>query len=206
METVETIHRPEPEQRELLAQLAGDDVVIADNAFTVIYNDYAPYLVSKAQYWLRNAPNIGCTVTAKDIVHNVMMKIWERRQQLPLHNVHYIWKYLETAVRRLCLNAIRDAANNPSIATDSEDSVWKQPTSAPSPSETAEASELRNIIGKALKRLPQADRALFVDKHIKGHTYNEVGPRYGYTPGRAKSKLHEIRKRLQRYILASYSH
>lgn len=200
----DTIHRPYSEQQALLAELRSDDVLLADNALSVIYTDYAGYLESRARHFLQDATDLGCYRTPKDVVHDVFLNIWKKRKNI---HMHYIWKYLEGCVRNACYNAKRNAVSRQTFATDSTDSIWDVPIELPSPHKTAEIRELRQILMRALNRLPDAEKAMFIDAYIHELPYAVIAPKYGYnTAGRVKSKMHEIRQRMQRYILACYSH
>lgn len=62
----------------------------------------------------------------------------------------------------------------------------------------AERSELQDAIARALDRLPRRQRAVFVLKHMEGHSYADVGRILALPEGTAKSLMYRAVRRLRR--------
>ena len=73
---------------------------IDKQAFEVLFKSYFPILCTYAQKYVRDLD------TAKEVVHNVFIHLWEIRDTVNTEKP--LKSYLYTSVRNRCLNYIRD--------------------------------------------------------------------------------------------------
>jgi RNA polymerase sigma-70 factor (ECF subfamily) len=92
-------------EQELVELLqAGDEA-----AFTSIYNRYWEKLIATAYFFTRN------TQTAEDIVHDVMLSLWHRRDRIEIQSLQ---AYLTTAVKFSVFKSIARQKDNSEITDE----------------------------------------------------------------------------------------
>ncbi|MGD2034686.1 MAG: RNA polymerase sigma-70 factor [Bacteroidales bacterium] len=107
--------------------------------------------------------------TCKEIVHNVFVNIWEKREEYDFDKPAK--SYLFTSVYNRCMNHIRDSRKYKSDADISEAhdySDFSQHT------EQIEAAELESKIWQVINSLPEKCREVFVLNRFEGKKYGEV--------------------------------
>jgi len=107
--------------------------------------------------------------TAKDIVHEVFIKIWEKREEIDWNKS--IKSYLFTAVHNRSLNYLRDSKKQAFTDFDAEllkeEKVFKEEN-------FLEAEELSVQINKALAKLPEKCREVFMLNRFEDLKYAQV--------------------------------
>ncbi|MCK5463030.1 MAG: sigma-70 family RNA polymerase sigma factor, partial [Bacteroidales bacterium] len=76
------------------------EIKLDKRTFEELFRSFFPSLVLFAQKYVPDQD------TAKDIVHNVFINLWEKRQQVDTDSP--LKSYLFTSVHNRCLNYIRD--------------------------------------------------------------------------------------------------
>jgi RNA polymerase sigma-70 factor (ECF subfamily) len=61
----------------------------------------------------------------------------------------------------------------------------------------------RIALGRALRRLPQGYRTIFLLHDVEGMAHSEIARKLGCTIGNSKSQLHQARLRLRRFLRRS---
>jgi len=134
----------QPSDEHLLFLLRNDDA----RAFDALYKRYWQLLFNTAYNNLNNFEQ------CKEIVHDVLVDIWERRKTL---EVGHLPAYLKTAVRFRSINFITRHQQQPFL--ELIDNVINSPYSAESPLLTKEAN---NLIEAYIKLLPEKRRDIFI--------------------------------------------
>jgi len=103
--------------------------------------------------------------SAKNLVHEVFIQVWEKFDSLPA-DTHYK-SYCYAAVRNRCLNYIRDRKKFVLIENVPEENFREINT-------TMETSELAMKIDEAIASLPEKCRMVFELNRIEGLKYTEI--------------------------------
>lgn len=138
--------------------------------------------------------------SAKEIVHNVFLKIWESRD-------NFDWakpakSYLFTSVYNRSLNFIRDRKKNLSY----ENSGALENLSAdPSYSTNIEVSELEDKIKSAINRLPVKCRQIFHLSRFENKKYSEIAETLGISVKTVETQMSKalliLRRELKEYLM-----
>lgn len=141
---------------ELINLLKSND----ESAFTEIYNRYWRPIFNSAYAIIQDEDN------AKDIVQNVFISLWQRRE---VSNIQSLKPYLKQAARFLVLKTIR------SNQTDSRffDRV-KEITSEILNDDPLIFKEQQKLIQSLLNSLPENCRETFRLSRDEGYTYKQI--------------------------------
>jgi RNA polymerase sigma-70 factor (ECF subfamily) len=151
------------DERELLLRLRQGD----DAAYDAIFRQwYAPLVATTAALLRDRGP-------AEEVVQDVMLELWRRRESLTLETS--LRAYLFQATRNRALNYLRrqrvEARGESTIAAG-------LPTPEPADSEVREA-ELSVAIQAAIAGLPDRCREVFELSRIRGLKYSEIATELG---------------------------
>ena len=135
---------------------------------------------------------------AKDAAQEVFIKLYGALPRFsPSDNLN-AWLY------RVCLNHCIDRkrrAKRPSVEMTDEDWDRLQGSESDEPEFRAYQSETARIIRHAVNQLPERQRLVFILRHYKLLSINEIGEAIGCTPGAVKAHLSRatahLRDRLQ---------
>ncbi len=136
---------------------------------------------------------VGDVDTAREIVHNVFIAIWEKRDKVDLSRP--MKGFLYTAVRNRCLNHLRDDPRHDALGEaygayeeDGEDLSLRRET-------------LQNRLYEAIGELPGRSRQVFEMNRFEGLTYREIAKRLGLSQKTVETlmsrALRTLRKRLK---------
>ncbi|MEX2235500.1 MAG: RNA polymerase sigma-70 factor [Cyclobacteriaceae bacterium] len=102
---------------------------------------------------------------AKNLVHEVLIQLWEKFDSLP-EDTNYK-SYCYTAVRNKCLNYIRDRKKFVILSNVAEDQMIQTNTAL-------ETAELQQKIEGAIASLPEKCRTIFELNRIEGLKYAQI--------------------------------
>ena len=117
---------------------------------------------------------VGDLDTSKEIVHNVFLNLWERRNKLD--SSKSLKSYLFTAVYNRSLNHLRDQKK---FLNDELAAIGLRYMEYQGPEQQLEASELEKQIQEALAALPGRCREVFLLNRFEGLRYQEIAERLG---------------------------
>jgi RNA polymerase sigma-70 factor, ECF subfamily len=137
----------------------------------------------------------GSMETAEEIVQDVFVRIWERRDQLDIHGS--VLSYVVSAVRNSALNYIRHG----NIVTAYE---HNSQNFSPSYSSSAEdeliSLELEIAISKAIGQLPEQRKKIFLMSRSEGLKYYEIADKLGLSIKTVEAQMGKALKQLRDFL------
>ena len=115
---------------------------------------------------------MGNAEEAEDVVQEIFMKLWDKREQL--ETIQSIKSYLYKAVRNNCLTRIRDAKPTTPLETVAHDQLLPE-------DEQEERSEMEARIWKMIDELPERRRQIFLMAKRDGLSYRDISEQTGLT-------------------------
>lgn len=105
---------------------------------------------------------------ARDIIHDVFLKLWEIRQQL--HEIESIEAFLFTLTRNKIMDYLRKVASEERL----KQAIWESMQHVVAPqTNAAEEKEFHEILAKAIDELPAKRKAVYLLRDA-GYNYNEI--------------------------------
>jgi len=141
----------------LLARLRQGD----DDAFAALFREHYSWLVLSA------ARLLGDRSLAEEVVQDVMLELWRRREQLTLTGP--LRAYLHQSARNRALNHLRHGRT----VRQSEPFV-RPPTAAPQADARVASRELQAAVTEAMAELSAPQREVFEMSRRDGLTYPEI--------------------------------
>jgi RNA polymerase sigma-70 factor (ECF subfamily) len=139
------------------------------------------------------------TDICKEIVHNVFVNIWEKRNNIDLQK--NIKSYLFSAVYSRCMNHIRDQKKFDGNATDHIE-VMEKMDERDIEQKMAE-TELEDRINVAIQSLPEKCREVFQLNRMEGLKYKEIAEKLGISiktvENQVSKALKVLREKLSDY-------
>lgn len=146
-------------ENDLLLQVAQGN----EHAFRHLYDKYRNKIYSLGMHLTRSE------ILSEEIVQDVFMKLWEKRDQLP--GINYINAWLRTVARNTCSNYLRNLAmeklvmNRYSLQNIAE---------TPSPENDLAAKEYEQIIEAAIRQLPPQQKKVYLLSRQAGKKQAEI--------------------------------
>ncbi len=163
---------------------------LTQEIFEIFFRDYFKPLVNFANKFLQNIDN------SKEIVHDVFIKLWEKRDTIDMQNS--VKSYLYTSVNNRCLNFIRD---NKKFTNNLDfDSI----NTAIDPVDVLTENEIQCIIDKTLTQLSPKVRTVFELSRYENLKYKEIAEKLNISVKTVESHiskaLKELRNNLKEYL------
>lgn len=176
----------EQEVRRYLRKMGEQD---SQAAFRDFYDLTYDRLFRIAYYYTRHEE------WAQEIVLDVFMKLWEHRKQLP--EVNNIEDYCFILVKNASLNYIEKEERRPTLSAGT---LQEPAGQAVSPEETLISEELFARYVKALDRLPERCREVFILIREEKQTYAQVAERLGISTKTVDAQLQKATGRLKEML------
>ncbi|GAB4419446.1 MAG: RNA polymerase sigma-70 factor [Bacteroidia bacterium] len=132
---------------------------------------------------------------ARDLVQTVMLRVWEKRAELP--RPLDLSAYLHAAVRNACLNQL--ARQRVRLAHQHQTQTQTQAPDM-TPQDDLEAHELAGRLHVALARLPGRCREAFLLSRHDGLSYREVAARMGISVKTVEAQIGKALRLLHTYL------
>jgi RNA polymerase sigma-70 factor (ECF subfamily) len=165
------------------------------DAFDQIVDRYQDYVYSLAYQFTRNCDD------AYDISQEVFVKVFKSLGGLRDNSTFNSW------LRRVTVNACIDYLRQRSNGEGSSDALDMQYMntggSAELPDSPMQVRELQDVILKAVDRLPEKQRKVFVLRHYKHLSLEEIASTMNRSQGTVKANLFHATRRLRK-LLESY--
>ena len=159
-----------------------------DEAFRALYDAFERPLYL---YVLRL---MGAKGDAEDVFQDIWIRMFRLRGEMK--DVRKFSGLLFTVARNLSINAIRDRKREPGLSL--EDAPFEVELVARS--HEVEESDLRQMIERALMRLPIEQREAFVLREYFGYSYDEIAGITKTAMVTAKTRAWRARERLRKMI------
>jgi len=144
-------------ESELLARLRQGD----DDAYAAIFREHYSWLVLSATRLL------GERSSAEEVVQDVMLELWRRRESIVLTGP--LRAYLHQSTRNRALNQLRHGRT----VRQSEPFV-RPPSGSPQADSRAISRELQEATRAAIDELSEPQREVFELSRVDGLTYPEI--------------------------------
>lgn len=166
------------------------------SSFSLLFNRYYSGLVVYANQFL------GSTANAEDIVNDVFTSLWERRAIITPD--FYLKGYLFTSVRNRCLNHIEHLR----IQTEYQKYILEKGDIGGSLTwEYFVEAELRELIEKALDKLPPQRKKVFLMNRFENKTAAQIAEELQLSPRtiekHIEKALQSLRADLKDYLPAA---
>jgi RNA polymerase sigma factor (sigma-70 family) len=112
---------------------------------------------------------LGSSEEAKDVVQEVLIKVWNGREQMA--EVQNMEAWCMRITKNLSLDKLRSRQRR---ATDSIDEGFEVRQEALSPHENTELNESMLRINQLIAALPEKQRQVIHLRDIEGYSYNEI--------------------------------
>ncbi len=159
----------------------------SDEAFRALYDSFERPLYL---YILRL---VGSQSDAEDIFQEVWTRMYRLRGEMKV--VRKFSGLLFTIARNLSINAIRDRKQLPGVSVEDVPSEFEGIRS-----NDVEETDLRDMLERALLRLPVAQREAFILREYFGYSYEEIAGITGAAMVTAKTRAWRGRERLRKMI------
>jgi RNA polymerase sigma-70 factor (ECF subfamily) len=146
------------EEPDLIRKIRIGDEMAFERLFRLFYEALCRYAQS-----IVNEPEL-----AEEIVQEMFVQLWEKRQTLDLHTG--IRPYLYKAVHNRCLNQIK----HQKVRVLHQQEVLVTTSEIIQPSNSAEFSELKGRFNQALLKLPEECRKVFKLSRENEFSYREI--------------------------------
>lgn len=138
---------------------------------------------------------------AKDVVQDVLMKLWETRNELGEKKNLEAW--CMTLTRNKSLDALKRAGRKRTSSLELMNHHAGSENS--SPLKAYSDKESMNYIKNALDSLPEKQVATFTLRDMQGYSYLEIGDMLGLSIDQVKVNIHRARKALKKELSKVYA-
>lgn len=174
------------EERALLQTIAQGD----PQAFSVLVSRYWNIIYSQALVYVKSSQ------AAQDIVQDVFMKIWEKRQALP--EIERFDAFLFIIARNHIISGFRKKIALP-LPEAIEENV---PEESSYPDDVLACKELQEVIASGIELLPSQQRTAFLLSREEGLTYDAVAIQMGLSRETVKKHIGKALQFLRQYVRA----
>ncbi len=140
---------------------------------------------------------LGSREDAEDAAQEVFLKAYTSLKSFRGESKLSVWLYRIT--NNVCIDQLRRRRETVSLSAVNEDGEpleMEIPDERCDPEALTERKDLREQVGKALKRLPPEAREILLLREIGGQSYEEIAETLDLDIGTVKSRLFRARKRL----------
>ena len=167
--------------------------ILTQQLFDRLFRQYERKLCAIAYTYVRDEP------TARDIVHDSFMSIWNHREDVEFTNID---AYLFRTVRNRCLEYSR---NRQTERTVYEKILVKERGVMDYYTRTIECcdpnelfrSEILEICRRQLEQMPELTRRIFTAHKFEGLSYKEIAERLAINPKKVDRELQHAASRLR---------
>jgi len=138
---------------------------------------------------------LGNTHDAEDVVQEIWMKLWDRRDQLV--EVKNIGAFTFRMTRNLCLDKIK--LKKPQYYDDREESAFRfdGADEGPDPERSLELKDTMEKVNHIIGSLPEQQQTLLQLRDIQGMEYDEISDVTGLEINAIRVNISRARKKLR---------
>lgn len=137
---------------------------------------------------------------AQECVNDTYLAAWEA---MPPHRPDILSTFLGKLTRRISIDRWRsltaEKRGGGTMAVALEE-LGECIPGREDPQARVEARELAGAINAFLEELPQVERKVFLMRYFQMACLEAIQKEFGFSPGKVKSMLHRIRKKLRTYL------
>lgn len=175
-------------EEQLLKQLtAGDEL-----AFNTIYEQHQQPVFAFAFYLTKSRE------LAEEVVQEVFVKLWEKKEQLPEHTI--LLPYIKRMTQNLVLDIFRKAGRNKALQLILHQAI---PDLNLHPIDQLQEKELRRIYRNAIDQLPPQKKIIYTlhrDHHL---SYEQIAERLRLSPNTVRNHMtqaiHAVREHVSKH-------
>jgi RNA polymerase sigma-70 factor (ECF subfamily) len=176
-----------PSDIELWQEIKADNRIACET----LYRRYMRVLYSAIYKWTEN------TCDTEDILQDVFLDIWEKRQQINIQKEVFSYLY------RITRNKVFDYIKDKKIDARKLE-AWKEVTgeNIDTPVFTANASQSADeLVNKELADMPAQMKEVYLLRYKQEMSIAEIATHLNVSTNTIKSQLHKIRRRLHTAVL-----
>lgn len=166
--------------------------------FEILYSFYKPKLFIIAHSYITSRED------AEEIVHDVLIRIWEKQDRIQLRS--NLTAYLYSMTRNACLDYLRARKNKLSKELTVHQQEYRLHYNAFS-DEVASAiilQELQDLVNKSIAQLPEKCRNVFLKSRMEGLNHKEISEELMIAPKTVENHisraLRHLRSALSEYL------
>lgn len=179
-----------PDDRELMARVQEDE----QSALEVLFARWEALLFA---FFYR----MGCPpASVEDLTEEVLVAIYRQRARYDPGRPFAPWVYgiARHVWQDYCRHRRRDLTQSVSL-----EAIEGLRAPAPDPSEAAQMRETMDDVRRAVERLPDEQKLVFILRHYQGLSYDDIAEALQIPLGTVKWRLHEALRRLEAWWAAS---
>jgi RNA polymerase sigma-70 factor (ECF subfamily) len=134
---------------------------------------------------------------AEDLVQDTFASLWTKRSRIST-SPNSVAAYLRTAVRNRSLNYLRDRKR---IPVDDADPTGEASHAGPRPDTALETAELQQRINRAIDRLPERCRLVFVMSRIEQMSHQEIAEGLRISPKTVENQMTRAYRFLREWLV-----
>lgn len=134
---------------------------------------------------------------AKDVVQEVMIKVWNKREEMDE------WQNVEAWCMRITKNHILDKLKSKrhKLTDHIEEGFDIGDTKTRTPDKITETNDTMESVGKFIDELPEKQKQVIQLRDIEGFSYQEIGKIMGVDINQVKVNLFRARKSVKQNLL-----
>ena len=180
------------DEKELVLRAKQGDL----KAYEEIISLYEKKVFSTIYYMVKNENEI------EDIAQEVFIKIYRNLKNFKEESSLYTWIYRITI--NVCFDALKKRKNvvylDEKIETEDGEIGLTLKDDSKKPDEIVEENDLKEILEKCIRKLPEDQRIMIVLRDIKGFTYMEIAEMLKMNLGTVKSRISRARSALKEIL------
>ena len=133
--------------------------------------------------------NLGDSDASNDIVQDTYMKLWVRRKDVDVNKTK---SYLFTTAYHTMIDYIRKNKRIVSMDDKHEEES----------SSFGEYSDLKEILNKAVEKLPDVQKSVILLRDYEGYSYQEIGEITNLSESQVKVYIYRARLFLKKFIVS----
>jgi RNA polymerase sigma-70 factor (ECF subfamily) len=134
------------------------------------------------------------TDEAEDVVQEVGIKLWERRDELEA--LRSVEAYAMSAVRNRCLDYARSPHSRMDELTEIHDTIHEQ-----TPYKIVEQADMAVFVRQLIDRLPEQQQTIIRLRDIEGYELEEIAKIIGINDGTVRTNLSRARQKIRDELL-----
>lgn len=138
---------------------------------------------------------------ASDAVQDVLLRLWETRQQLS--EVRSLEAWCMTLVRNKCLDRLKRVERKLKVYQDDASPAVHPTSKTATPLEVLEEKEKGTLIHDAVEALPEKQKAVFHLRDVQGYSYLEICDLLELDMNNVKVNIFRARKALKEALTQS---